>query len=430
MDKILELRQKQAAAAKKLRAMVDKAMQEKRSLTTEEDGSYQALVREANEYKAAIAVEEQIRAIEGDIPNPPNADEEPEGGQRGIQVIMDPQKDLEPGIRMARCAKVKIVAEKRQEKIGDVMKRMYPDDKILRSSMSTASGSGGALIPANLYNEIIPLLRQVGVIRGLGAREIPISNGNMTIPKATGAANFTWIGEKAPIVASAPSLGNVSFAAKKMAGLIPVPTELLEDSSIAADAYVRDELVNGAAEAEDVTMIYGSGTSFTPKGLKTLCLAQAATIDGLISEEVVVNLMTKVLSSKLNNPKLGWMLPGILWGALYQLRDATGRSIFKDEMKDGKLLGAPFKVNNNITINADANKTTDIWLGDFNNLLIGAAKGVSISMSTEASYKDGDETLSAFQNDMTLMRVLVREDFATRYVEAFASATVHTVTGA
>ena len=430
MDKILELRQKQAAVAKKLRAMVDKATQEKRSLTTEEDGSYQALVREANEYKTAIAVEEQIRAIERDIPNPPNADEEPEGGQRGIQVIMDPQKDLEPGIRMARCAKVKIVAEKRKEKIDDVMKRMYPDDKMLRSSMSTASGSGGALIPTNLYNEIIPLLRQVSVIRGLGAREIPISNGNLTIPKATGAANFSWIGEKQPIVASAPTLGNVSFAAKKLSGLIPVPTELLEDSSIAADTYVRDELIGGMAEAEDATMLYGSGDDYTPKGLNTLCAARGATIGALISEKVVIDLMTKVLSSKLNNPQLGWMMPGIIWGALYQLRDATGRSIFKDEMKDGKLLGAPYKINNNIKINADTNATTQLWLGDFSNLLIGAAKGVTINMSTEASYKDGAETLSAFQNDMTLMRVLAREDFAVRYAEAFAFATIYTVEGA
>lgn len=430
MDKILELRQKQAATVAKMRAMVTKADQEKRSMSKEEDASYQTLLREANEIKTAIDVETQIRAIEGEIPAPPNADGDPEGGQRGIQVIMDPQKDLDPGIRMARCAKVKIVSEKRQEKIEDVLKRMYPDDKILRDAMSSASGSGGALIPTNLYNEIIPLLRQAGVIRGLGAREIPISNGNLTIPKATGAANFSWIGEAQPIVPSAPSVGNISFAAKKLSGLIPVPTELLEDSSINADTYVRDELVSGSAEAEDITMLYGSGTAYTPSGLAVLCAARGNNAGTLITEKIVVDLMTKVLSTKLSNPRLGWMMPGIVWGALYQLKDATGRSIFKDEMKDGKLMGAPYKINNNIKINADTNATTQIWLGDFSNMLIGAAKGVTINVSTEASYKDGSNILSAFQNDMTLMRLLAREDFAVRYTEAFAFTTVDTVEGA
>ena len=75
-------------------------------------------------------------------------------------------------------------------------------------------------------------------------------------------------------------MGSIKLSAKKLAGIIPISNELLNDSSIAADRFVRDEMVAGIAEAEDITSLYGSGTENAPKGVSVACVDNKITVDG------------------------------------------------------------------------------------------------------------------------------------------------------
>ena len=281
---------------------------------------------------------------------------------------------------------------------------------------------GGVTVPQNLYNEIIPLLRQTGVTRSLGVTELPLPNGNLNLIKQTGAANFTWVGENKPIGNSKVTMGSIKLSAKKLAGIIPISNELLNDSSIAADRFVRDEMVAGIAEAEDITSLYGSGTENAPKGVSVACVDNKITVEGEITADIIYQMVGKIISAKLTNPNLAWRIPGVLWAKLYGMQTANGAYIFRDEMKDGKLCGYPFKIDNNITVGADANGKTQIYFGDWKRFLIGTASALQIAVSTDASYTDGSTKVSAFENDLTLMRAIVREDFGVRYTEAFVFA--------
>jgi HK97 family phage major capsid protein len=88
-------------------------------------------------------------------------------------------------------------------------------------------------------------------------------------------------------------------------------------------------------------------------------------------------------------------------------------------MDKGLLLGFPFKINNNLTVGTDAHGLTDIVFGDFSQFLVGETLGLQIAVSQEATYYDGKELVSAFANDQTVMRALLREDFGVRYKDAF-----------
>ncbi len=61
------------------------------------------------------------------------------------------------------------------------------NDQGLSMAITTAANSGGALVPQNMQNEVIELLRPHH--RALEARSIPLPNGNLAIPRlASGSA--------------------------------------------------------------------------------------------------------------------------------------------------------------------------------------------------------------------------------------------------
>lgn len=418
MDKILQMKQKRAGIIKKMRELLNGAETAQRSLSEDEQKEYDNYRSEAMQLADSIVREEEMRSLESSVPP-----------QSSPVAQRKQEEKLEAGIRAARFVKVALLASRsRDESFDEIAERMYPQDEYIRAAMVEGTpGDGGYMIPQNLYNEIIPLLRQTGVTRSMGITELPLPNGNLNLVKQTGAANFKWVGENQPIGNSKVTLGSIKLNAKKLAGIIPISNELLLDASMAADRFVRDELVSGIAEAEDITSLYGTGSENAPKGITVACAANKITVNGKISAAVIYQMVGKILSVKLTNPNLGWRIPGVLWADLYGMQTENGSYIFKDEMKDGKLCGYPFKIDNNITVGSDENGLTQIFFGDWKHFLIGTAGALQISISQDASYTDGGKQVSAFENDLTLMRGILREDFGVRYEEAFVFAdAIHT----
>ena len=101
------------------------------------------------------------------------------------------------------------------------------------------------------------------------------------------------------------------------------------------------------------------------------------------------------------------------------MKDGGNNYIHRAEMERGFLAGAPFRINNNVTVGADAHGLTELYFGDFSQFIVGETLGIQIAVSHEASYPDGNTMVSAFANDQTVMRVLLREDFGVRYPDAF-----------
>lgn len=410
MDKILAMKQKRAELIRKMRTMVDAATNETRDLNNEEQASYEQLRSEAAALADNIVREEELRSLEGNPPAP------------GV-IAQAQERELENGIRAARFVKVALLASRTHEPIQTVAERMYPADTQLREVMTEGvAADGGVAVPQNLYDEIIPLLRQTSVTRSLGVTNLPLPNGNLTLVKQTGAANFKWVGENKPIANSKITMGNIKLSAKKLSGIIPLSNELLRDSSLVADRFVRDEMVAGIAEAEDITSLYGTGNENAPSGIVTACADNKIEVGKELTAEVLYEMVGKLMSVKLTNPAFAWRIPGVLWAQIYGMQTAAGNYIFRDEMKDGKLCGYPFKIDNNIKVGDDLNGKTQIFFGDWKHFLIGTESALQISVSTDASYTDGSKSVSAFENDLTLMRAIVREDFNVRYKEAFVFA--------
>ena len=108
---------------------------------------------------------------------------------------------------------------------------------------------------------------------------------------------------------------------------------------------------------------------------------------------------------------------------LLSLQTTTGVYAFRDEMTNrGTLWGIPFEATTHIVrTEGSGGNESSIYLADCDELVIGQGAQLEVAMSTEGSFIDADDNMvSAFQRNLTLLRVIAEVDLKPRHVEAVA----------
>lgn len=107
---------------------------------------------------------------------------------------------------------------------------------------------------------------------------------------------------------------------------------------------------------------------------------------------------------------------------LANLRDAAGHKVFPSIELSGELLGYSIKTTSQLPNNLGVGgNETEIVFADWNEIVIGESQKITIASSTEAAFVNASgDTISAFQNDLTLMRAVAEHDIAPLHDEAIA----------
>lgn len=289
--------------------------------------------------------------------------------------------------------------------------------------------AGGVTVPRAMATEMIELLRSRVVVRAAGARTFPMPAGQIRHAKQTASATAGYAAENAQIAASEPEFGKIDQSFKKLTGLVPVGNSLLRHSGIAMAQTVRDDLLKVMARREDLAFIRGDGSANSPTGIRNWLLAAnwiAALNSGVAATAVAAEAALRSVVSRVEDADIsmanpGWIMRASSKNFLANLRDATGNKLFPSIEANGQLLGAPIHTTSQVPNNlGTAGDETEIYFGDFSEAMIGDSMDLSIGVSTEAGYHDGSSWVSAFQNDLTLMRAISEHDFALEHDEAFA----------
>ena len=339
---------------------------------------------------------------------------------------------LEPGIRLARSAKLMILSKNDPEKAlrfaagngTNSSKGMYPDDKELHQTLkalsTTTPSDGGFLIPEQYAAEIIPLLYPKAVVRKLGARSLPLTNGNLNMPKMLGGASSYYLGENMDAKSSQPNFGNVRLSAKKLVTLVPISNDLIRSTSPESDRMVRDDMIRSMALKEDWAAMYGTGTEYVPRGIYNVDGITTQNFSALPdSDSMAAEFVGKLMTKNIDWNSVGWIFNGFVWNLLYNLKTTTGVYLHRDELNKGLFLGYPYAISNQIKVDNTANAKTDIFFGDFSEFIIGQDMNLEIFASNEATYNDGTGLVSAFSQDQTVIKMTSKHDFGVRHPEAF-----------
>lgn len=303
---------------------------------------------------------------------------------------------------------------------------------MLERAMSVGTPSeGGFAVPDVLSDQWIPLLYPVSKLLFLGARIMPMPEGNMRVPRVASGGTFSYGKENAKILASQPSVGEVKFAAKKLRGLVAISNDLLRVQSAMADAIVRDDGIKGMAAAFDRAGFVALGSEDEPLGaLKDPSATQVA-INGLVTGDTPTKFVTTLVNANVDPDgpgKFGWAFNATVWEQLYNLKTTTGQYLFREQMDQGKLLGYPFGRTTRIANGTDANEKTTVGFGDWSEYWIARQGELEIVATTEGGYYDaaGNAQLP-FGLDQTVLRFIDKHDMRLRQAAAMAvSSNVHT----
>lgn len=355
----------------------------------------------------------------------------PVGTQQAPAVVIKPQLQQYTGADMTRMV-MSIAAGQGDLSLAAKFAETELGDNNLSMAISTAAGSGGALIPQNMQNEVIELLRDRTIVRKLGARPIPLPNGNLSLPRLSGGSTASYVGEGKDVKASGASFDDVKLNAKTLICLVPISNQLIGRAGFSVEQLILNDILSGIANREDKAFLRDDGTNDTPKGFKAVATAAgrtkawdaAADINLQTIDTYLDGLILMAMDGNSNMLLCGWGMSNRTYMKLFGLRDGNGNKVYP-EMAQGLLKGYPIERTSAIPSNLGAGgKSTEIYFGDWNDVLIAEDGSMTVDYSKEATYIDADgNTVSAFSRNQSLIRVITEHDIGFRHVEGLALGT-------
>lgn len=423
------------ARLKELAGELD-ALVKKDGLTDEEIASLTAKTKELKEIEGKIAALEEAEAAVLRAAAPANA---PIAEQRTVpaQVKKDLTTSEKIGLMVAGMAKAHIetgakgaaATFKAMEEagFGEVAKE-FADAAKQRALNSGSAAAGGVLVPENMANEIIDILRPNTTFLQAGPRRVPLIGGNYKVPAAASGATAGWRGEGKPIATSQPTFKDINMTSKFLDSLVPLTNQLIRFSLPDVRAWVEMDMSQSMGVELDRAAYYGSGTVNQPLGITKIpgIFRQAAT-GGTAPTIAQIESDASALELSMMNanlPMLGaaWVMNPTTFIYLQNLRDGLGNRYYP-ELQNATPIWRNKRVYVTTQVPANGGVGTDeseIMLVAFGHVLFGEGTSISFAVSNEATYVKDGVAVSAFQNDLTLIKASAEADVDMRYLESVA----------
>lgn len=243
--------------------------------------------------------------------------------------------------------------------------------------------------------EFIDVLRNSSSVMQAGARMLTGLSGDVAIPKKATAASAAWIAtEGAAATESEMTTTSISMVPRQLAAFTDITRQLRQQSSLDAEALVRDDLAQSLALAVDLAALQGSGASGQPTGIKNtsgINTVDFGTSPVLVpSYAKVVDMETAVAEDNALVGNLAYILPAAMYGGLKTTEKATNTAQFVVE-PGGTINGYRAIVSNQCTAG-------DMFFGNFSDLLVGMwGAGVDITVDPYSLSTTGSVRIVAFQ---------------------------------
>ena len=308
---------------------------------------------------------------------------------------------------------------------------MYPGrGDGIRRDLTTSTGVGGIFNVPEL--PLIELLRAKLVVKQLGARVMSDVQGTFSIPRQSGPSTVFWLGEGNNATPSNPTLDQVPFTPKVAIALVTLTRQFMNQTSIDAEQFVKDDLAETMAREIDRVAINGSGGT-QPLGIlqNSTIVANSAglaigTNGGPITFGKVVAMESQVAGYNADAGKLAYLTNPKLRGSLKQTaKVATGASatgypifLYEDgtEAGVGQINGYPARATTNVPSNLSKGSGTNlsaIIYGDWSSLIIAQWEGVDVLVNPYSLQASGGVIIST---EMSM-------DCQVRHPESFAIIT-------
>ena len=291
------------------------------------------------------------------------------------------------------------------------------DHQVLKAMGEATLAGGGALVSGQTAQEVIPSLGNASFIRQAGVSYLTMPDGGLSLPYGATGATATYGAEAANVTESSPTTGLINFTPRRMTVISAVSNEQLADSSGRSDVFIANELGLAMARKETSQLLRGTaGTG--PTSLRELSVTQSLNFNSTgtsLAQKTadLTKMMSQVEGGNVEFSNPGWVMSSRTKWALYATLDSNGNKAFP-EIAQGQLYGHPIYMTNAVPINLSGTNS-EIYFASFGSCVLAETAGLSLDISTEASYWNGSATVSAFNLNQTVYRMILRHDFNARY---------------
>ncbi len=268
----------------------------------------------------------------------------------------------------------------------------------IRNVMSTTTGSeGGFTVATEVASEVISALRAFGGMRTAADVFSTLQGNPMSFPTSDGTAEVgEIIAENATATDADIVFGTVGLPVYKFSSkVVTVPIELLQDSSIDVEAYVRQRLVERLGRITNQMFTTGTGTA-QPNGVVTASTIGVTASNGTsqvaaVLYDSLVNLQHSVDPAYRESGMAKWMFNDSTLREIRKMKDTQGRPIFvpgyevsvPGGMPD-MLLGSPIVINQSVANMAASARS--ILFGDFKGYKIRDVMALSLFRFDDSAF--------------------------------------------
>ena len=270
---------------------------------------------------------------------------------------------------------------------------------------------GGNLVATDLRSgSFIDLLRAKAMVTRMGATVISGLVGNVEIPRQTGASTTYWLAEKGDPTESNATFDKVSLKPKTIGALSSVSRNLLLQSSMNVEAFVRNELAVSLALGIDLAALCGTGTNNQPTGIANMsgiCTVEGGTNGGSLTFDKLIDMETQVATANADVTNMYYLCNAATIGFLKKIKNTSGDYIWKP-ITEAVRNGFPGEVNgyavgrsNQVRSGLEkgtSNNCHEIYFGNWADLLIGEWGFLEIDVNRYGdAWKSGGVEIRALQ---------------------------------
>jgi len=311
---------------------------------------------------------------------------------------------------------------------GMVTGRWDGADLERRALSEGVDSAGGFLVPELLSSKTIDLVRKKARVLEAGAQTLPLGSDSVSLPRLATGVVGTWKAENAPVTESQPVFERVTFRPKTLAVLTKLSYELFEDLTAEGAELIENELVASLSLELDRAALRGTGTGQEPTGLRNQAgvTIQSLGVNGATpTYGSLMTAVTSVLGANLDPTAI--VLASRTAQQLASLADTTNQPL----QPPAPVAALPRFVTNQLPINLTQGTsvdTSEIFVGDFSQLIVGIRPHVRIEVSRADAGPFGgvqfkaDTSASISTMSVNLLAYL-RADVQLLHPEAFVAIT-------
>jgi len=292
-----------------------------------------------------------------------------------------------------------------QKDIATFFKALIQRDFITVKALSEGTdNAGGYLVPEEFRAGVLDIMNDVGYTRKYGT----VIRMNRDVLN---------IAEGNQISTGQPTFGQVQLTAKKAGVIVPVTTELFEDSAEDINAILFKYFAEAFATAEDNQAFQGDGTVFTGilavSGTNAVTMGSGETSFANISADDLMDLIAAVPSRVAANGK--FIMHRTVFALIKKLTDGSGNYLF--DPADKTIWGYPVITADEMpSTSDDAADTAFVIFGDPSYLYLGDRRQMTVALADQATV--GSDNL--FEKDMIAVRATERVAISVAMPNAFA----------